>query len=110
MFPRSDLNAGRTRGTMIALRPNQLHCRKSAEFGRGSAFAELPLTLQPITVSPDVSDDSPVPFVLARQKELKACATGTCDHPIHAIGDSALAPNVSSNSESQPASNSFATR
>ena len=47
---------------------------------------------------------------LARQKELKACATGTCDHPIHAIGDSALAPNVSSNSESQPASNSFATR
>jgi serine/threonine protein kinase len=47
---------------------------------------------------------------LARQKELKACATGTCDHPIHAIGDSALAPNVSSNSESQPASNSVATR
>ena len=68
MFPRSDLNAGRTRGTMIALRPNQLHCRKSAEFGRGSAFAELPLTLQPITVSPDVSDDSPVPFVPVLRK------------------------------------------
>ena len=68
MFSRSDLNAGRTRGTMIAHHPHQLPGRTSGPAGRRSAFAELPLTLKPITVSPDVSDDSPVPFVTVLRK------------------------------------------
>jgi hypothetical protein len=54
---------------MIALHPHQSG-RKSghSEFGKRSAFAELPLALRPITVSPDVSDDSPGPFVPVLRK------------------------------------------
>ena len=67
MFPRSGLNMSRTRGSLIAVQPRQLAGRKpsSAQFGQ---FAELPLTLRPITVSPDVSDDGSVPFVPIMRK------------------------------------------
>ena len=64
MIPRSGLNMGRTRGSLIAVQPRQLIGRKHS-FGQ---FDGLPLTLRPINVSPDVSDDGPVPFVPVMRK------------------------------------------